>query len=176
MLFRGEVHSHTGESDGSLSSTEAMTYARDTAKADFFSVTEHSHYISDEVYEKQKSIADNFEEPGRFAALYGWEMTWNYENGWWGHMNVLGAGWIEHNINEVGLPALYDRFRGERRAVAMFNHPGTIWGNFDEYAYRTPAADRCVCLSEIKGEANDRYSSCFAGRMARGSLFNEIIT
>ena len=154
-LYRGEVHCHTGDSDGSLTPADAMEYARDTAKVDFFAVTDHSHYETAEVYKKQMKIADSFNVPGEFAALYGFEMTWNYECDWWGHMNVLNTSWIDGGIYRTGLPELLDKVAADPRAIAMFNHPGVSWGNFRNYSFYTPGADRRVCLSEIRGRGYD---------------------
>ena len=83
-FYRGEVHSHTADSDGTSIPEEAIAYARDVGKVDFFSLTEHSHYLLLELYAQQIKTVDKFDEPGRFAALYGWEMTWNNKCGLWG--------------------------------------------------------------------------------------------
>ena len=155
-VYVGEVHAHTSDSDGTGTPPDAYEYARDTGRVDYFSTTEHSHYVSREDYERQKAVADSFNEPGRFAALYGWEMTWNNTNGYWGHMNVLNCDEVIGDIDGIPLPELY-RILKERHpeAVAMFNHPGYTWGNFDEFAGHTAENDGIVCLSEIKGPIYD---------------------
>lgn len=153
--YRGEVHSHTMESDGSLFPEQAMEFARDVGRADYFAITEHSHYMSDEAYSRQKKIADLYDEPGRFAALYGFEMTWNRSNGFWGHMNLIGTEDIIQDSCGVGIPEIYEYLAQNPEVVAMFNHPGPSWGNFDEYAHQTPDAVRGVALSEIKGIGHD---------------------
>lgn len=153
--YRGEVHSHTMESDGALFPEQAMEFARDIGRADYFAVTEHAHYMSDEAYDRQKRIADLYDEPGRFAALYGYEMTWNRSCGFWGHMNLIGAKNIFQDRNKIGVPQIYEYLAQNPEAVAMFNHPGLSWGNFDEYTHQTPGAIRGVALSEIKGVGHD---------------------
>ncbi len=154
-IYFGEVHSHTSESDGTGFCENALTYARDNG-ADFFSVTDHSHYITPEQYRRQKRIADYHNVPGAFAALYGWEMTWNNSCGYWGHINILGAKQIINNMNNITLPELYRWFATESDAVGMFNHPGVAWGDFEEYAYHTVTADSTMALAEIKGANYDR--------------------
>ncbi|MBR2908178.1 MAG: hypothetical protein IKC26_09095 [Clostridia bacterium] len=153
--YRGEVHSHTMESDGWGTPEYAMTFARDVGKADYFAVTEHSHYLCDEAYERQKQVADHFDEPGSFAALYGWEMTWNTSNGFWGHMNVIGADDILHDTWGIGMPKLFEYLEHHPEAVAMFNHPSPTWGNFDEFGHQTPEALKSVALSEINAGSRD---------------------
>lgn len=163
--YRGEVHAHTMESDGSALPEHAMVHARDVGKADYFAVTEHSHYLSAAAYDRQKAVADLYDDPGKFAALYGWEMTWNNANGFWGHMNVLGTDDIVQDIDAVDMPSLYEYLARRPESVAMFNHPGLTWGNFDEYSGRRPEVDRQVCLAEIKGAHADLE---YADMLAKG--------
>ncbi|MBO7376455.1 MAG: CehA/McbA family metallohydrolase, partial [Clostridia bacterium] len=154
-VYVGEVHAHTSDSDGTGSAEDAVLYARDVGGVDFFAVTEHSHYLSEKRYRAQIENADRYDEPGKFACLYGWEMTWNNKNGYWGHMNVLGCRDFVQSIDDNGMHDLLRWLKVRPEAVAMFNHPGYNWGNFDEFANRSETADRSVRLSEIKGPAYD---------------------
>lgn len=154
-FYVGEVHAHTSHSDGTGLPEDAVKYARDVGKVDFFSVTEHSHYLNRKKYASQLATANKYDEPGKFACLYGWEMTWNNKTGYWGHMNVLGSREVVRNIEENDMPALYAWLDAHPEAVAMFNHPGYTWGNFEEFAYHTDKTDRAVRLSEIKGPVYD---------------------
>lgn len=158
FAYRGEVHSHTGDSDGVGTPGDAYTYARDVGHADYFAVTDHSHYIPATAagVVALKKTADKFDDPGKFAALFGYEMTWNMKCGYWGHLNVLGCREIENRIFDTTLPALYAKLENDPGAVAMFNHPGYPWGDFDEYAFRTDGADEKVCLTEIRDASYDR--------------------
>ena len=171
--YFGEIHAHTGESDGNGLCRDAIEFAYDNG-ADFFSVTEHSHYFTQEIYDEQKRIADSLDRPGRFAALYGWEMTWNNNCGYWGHMNVIGSEKIVSNINEVGMPELFRRLALEPDAVGMFNHPGQAWGDFEDYGFRTPEADRQMALAEIKGRGYDlQYALLLSRGWHVAPSFNE---
>lgn len=175
FAYRGEVHSHTGESDGVGTPDEAYRYARKVGGADYFAVTDHSHHNNGHSLERMIAAADRHDDPGRYAALYGYEMTWNMECGYWGHMNVLGGSRaVETEIFATTLPELYDRIAEDETAVAMFNHPGYEWGNFDEYAYLGDAADEKVCLAEIRDETYDReYAKCLAAGWHVGPISNE---
>ncbi|MGI6167313.1 MAG: CehA/McbA family metallohydrolase [Eubacteriales bacterium] len=173
-FYRGEVHSHTADSDGTGVPAEAMAYAREVGKVDFFSLTEHSHYMLPEGYARQIKNAEKFNEPGKFAALYGWEMTWNNKSGYWGHMNILNTKWIEYDIHSCGLPEMYERLKRDRHAVAMFNHPGLPWGNFVNFSYWSPEVDRRVCLAEIKSAGYDReYMNLLSLGWHASPAFNE---
>ncbi len=173
-FYRGEVHCHTAFSDGIATPLEAYTYARDVGGVDFFAVTEHSHYLNEELYFKQCDIADSFNDPGSFAAIYGYEMTWNDKCALWGHANVLNSKTLCDNINGVSLPDFYDIFKNEPRAVGMFNHPCLHWGNFHDYTAYSEYADRFMCLSEIKGAGYDReYMNMLALGWHASPAFNE---
>ena len=162
-FYRGEIHSHTQESDGQGSPEEAMAYARDVGKADFFAVTEHCSYIDKADLDRRREVADRFNQNGRFAALFGYEVSWG-DNGCWGHMNVLNTDWLaggaDHSLYDV-----YDLLERDEDAIAMFNHPGDKWGTFDSFAGFTPARDARVCLFEIKGAQFDR---AYALALSRG--------
>ena len=162
--YRGEVHCHTGASDGTGTPDDAYKYARDVGGVDYFAVTEHSHYHSGSA-DSLIETADRYDDPGRFAALWGYEMTWNMMCGYWGHMNVIGSRKIEHQIYETSMPELYRKLEADPDAVAMFNHPGLAWGNFDEYAFRTDSVDKKVCLAEIRSSA---YDLEYAAQLAAG--------
>ncbi len=152
--YFGEVHNHTAESDGSGTPEDSILYVRDTVGMDFYSVTDHSHYMTDEKYEKQIDIANKYNEPGKFACLYGWEMTWNNGSSWWGHLNVIGSNSIIIDKDSYSLGMLYD-WLAENGGIGMYNHPGYPWGNFNEYSCDPEIANRSMCLAEIKTPAYD---------------------
>lgn len=162
--YFGEVHNHTAESDGSGTPSEAMEYARDVVGMDYFAVTEHSTYLIDEKYNDQIKIANRYNDPGRFAALYGWEMTWNNSDGLWGHMNIIGTRKVILDRENYSLGRFYEWIE-ENGGIAMFNHPGYPWGNFDEYSISADIANKYAALAEIKSVAYDRE---YAHMLKRG--------
>lgn len=153
--YFGEVHNHTGVSDGQGTPTEAFEYARDVVGLDYFAVTDHSHYMLDDRYNDQIAIANSFNKPGSFAALYGWEMTWTHSGGWWGHMNIIGSEdvLVDRSVWTFGSICKWLKTSG---GIGMLNHPGYIWGNFNEYALPAEISNENVCLAEIKGTIYDR--------------------
>ncbi len=153
--YRGEVHTHTAESDAVGTPLEAMLSARDAAGMDFFAVTEHSSYLIDDKYKNQIKLANEMNEPGKFAALYGWEMTWAHQNGLWGHMNLIGCKDVVLNKDDYSLGTFYE-WMANHGGVAMFNHPGYSWGNFEEYRIPAEIANKNAALAEIKGIGYDR--------------------
>jgi len=153
--YRGQVHCHTADSDGTGTPADAYEYAKNEGGVDFFAVTDHSHYVDKAKYDALVKTADRLNVPGKFAAIYGWEMTWNNSCGFWGHTNVLNTRDYVQNMNNMNEPQLFEWLKKRPESVAMFNHPGYAWGNFDEFAHKTDDADKVHCLSEIKSPAYD---------------------
>ena len=162
-LFAGQVHSHTRYSDGTGSPRDAMTYARDVGKVDFFSVSDHCFMTAKDGMENRRARADLLNENGRFSTLFGFEMTW-LTDGFWGHMNLLNTDWYDCSLH-TSLPDFYEKIAADEDAVAMFNHPEYRWGDFDSFRYHSKAADDRLCLAEIR-EA--KYDSAYALMLSRG--------
>lgn len=137
-IFFGNLHAHTGLSDGSGTAEEAFRYARDVARLDFLAVTEHNHLLggSNVPPERRKALYDGpgdaalvpvakrMTEDGRFVALYGQEFSTMSKGN---HVNVFDvpkvidvasgdfAGllrWMAANPDSGGRPA-----------VLQLNHP-----------------------------------------------------
>ena len=161
-FYRGEVHAHTLESDGMGTPEEAMAYARDVGRVDYFAVTDHCSYLVQEDIDRQRRVADSFNENGKFAALYGYEASWG-SDGFWGHMNVLNAPWFaaadKHTMYE-----LYEKLAEDENAIAMFNHPCDRWGDFDSFGGHTPVLDKRLCLAEIKRAEFDQHYAVLLSR------------
>jgi len=153
--YFGEVHNHTAESDGMGTPAESIEYARDVVGMDYYAVTEHSHYMVDNKYQRQIELSNSYNVPGKFASLYGWEMTWTNASGWWGHLNVIGSDSVIVDKDSYSLGMLTDWLE-KNGGIGMLNHPGYTWGNFNEYAMPAERSNKNVCLAEIKGSAYDR--------------------
>ncbi len=162
-LFTGQVHSHTRYSDGTGSPKDAMTYARDVGKVDFFSVSDHCFMTAKDGMEHRRARADECNENGRFATLFGFEMTW-LTDGFWGHMNLLNTDWYDCS-RQTSLPKFYEKIAADENAVAMFNHPEYRWGDFDSFRYHSKAVDDRLCLAEIR-EA--KFDNAYALMLSRG--------
>lgn len=162
--FRGDVHAHTNESDGKGDVEEAILYARDVGKVDYFAVTDHSHYLTDEEYGTQMALANKYNKNGEYAVIYGGEVTWTDVGGFWGHMNLLNTTWMDSALT-LDLPELYRHIAADPDAVAMFNHPCVRWGEFDSFRHRTDEADEKIALVEINDHGFDAH---YALQLSRG--------
>ncbi|MGI9431554.1 MAG: CehA/McbA family metallohydrolase, partial [Myxococcota bacterium] len=87
----GDLHGHTGDSDGTGLLEDYFRYARDVAGLDVVAVTDHDHWgipFLDESPERWEAMVETvarFHEPRSFVALLGFEWTsWLH-----GHRHVL---------------------------------------------------------------------------------------
>lgn len=173
-LYCGQVHSHTEDSDGLGTPEEAYRYAYEKSGMDFFAVTEHTHCYALEDYQRQQRIANAANRPGKFAAIYGFEMSWTDQNGFFGHTNLLNADWVSLSTDTTDLAAYNKLVAADPACVAMFNHPSDTWGNAKEFAWFDDETAQRYALIEIKGS---RYDTAYAYALSKGwrvaPLYNE---
>lgn len=139
QYYWGDLHSHTSYSDGEATPADAYGHARDAAKLDFYALTDHDNGLTFDEYDDIRRQADAFDEPGRFAALYGVE--WTMEAG---HMCFFMCDRIRLADD---LDIAYNELR-ELGAVAHFNHPGP--SDFAAGRY-SPAGVDALCAAEVRG-------------------------
>jgi hypothetical protein len=87
----GDLHGHSGLSDGTGTPRDYFGYARDVAGLDIVALTDHDHWgmlplsRHPELWEQIREQVASFHDPGRFVALLGFEWTsWIH-----GHRHVL---------------------------------------------------------------------------------------
>lgn len=80
-VYWGDVHGHTGISDGKGSPDDFFTYARDVAKLDFVIVTDHDFgnappwWMPREKWNLIQDAVDKYTVNGKFIAIAGYEWT-----------------------------------------------------------------------------------------------------
>ena len=76
-VYWGDLHGHTGLSDGGERTPEDYyLYARDVARLDFCALTDHSWCVMrDDGEATVRRAATAFYQPGRFVTLFGYECT-----------------------------------------------------------------------------------------------------
>ncbi len=108
-IYWGDLHSQTFFSDGLRCPEELYTFARDEAFLDFFSVSDHSEWITDRQWDYFCSVANDFNDEGRFVTFVAQEWTDHKA----GHRNIYypgSAGQIlRAGINDIG--NVYDAAR-----------------------------------------------------------------
>lgn len=148
-VYYGEVHSHTTESDGAGPPEQAYAHARDVGHADYFATTDHNlgKYDADRVAYVGR-VAEEANRDGEFAALYGYEMTYETSTGHYGHANILQPKAFFKT--DLTLDQWYDGMaKAQENGVGQFNHPGEKWGNFNEFVF-DPRMDEIFRLMEIR--------------------------
>lgn len=133
--YYGEVHAHTTESDGRGVPEEAYSYARDVGRVDYFATTDHNLGRYNEARVKViEKVAEDANRDGEFAALYGYEMTYEHKTGHYGHANILQP--TAFFTTELSLDEWYDKMaKAGERGIGQFNHPGEKWGAFNDFKF-----------------------------------------
>lgn len=159
-VYFGNLHSHTGNSDGEGTPTDAYNYAKNTAALDFLAVTDHLEQIDPLEWFYIKNDANSL-TTSSFVAIAGWE----WGSPLHGHVNVFNT---DDYITDVGnlwytldLPAFYNWVRNNNPAFAQFNHPGDVdlATNWNDFEYIDNATDNVFHLIEFQTvqQATDYY-------------------
>ena len=127
-VFWGDLHGHSGLSDGTGTPTDYFAYARDVAGLDLVVLTDHDHFgvrfldAHPKLWEEIRAAVGDANRPGKFVALLGYEWTsWLH-----GHRHVLyfdGQGDILSSLDpSTTTPqGLWDALAG-RDALTFAHH------------------------------------------------------
>ena len=153
--YFGDLHSHTGYSDGK--GTPAEAYASGRARGlDFLYVTDHSNWFdaggvewADELVQANNATVD-----GSFVGLRGFEWTHSTV----GHINVYASdAYVDAKVAPYNdLTTFYNWLvvTATTGSVAQFNHPWEEYGDFNHFAYHA-AADGVIQLQELSEGHSD---------------------
>lgn len=86
-IYWGETHGHSGFAEGIGSAAAYMKFARDEARLDFVTHSEHDVWMDDSEWAVLQRMVQQYNDDGRFAAFIGYEWTMTRTQG--GHHNVL---------------------------------------------------------------------------------------
>lgn len=162
--YYGLLHSHTSNSDGSGTYEDAYYTAKFYSKLDFFAITDHSNMfdnnetvtIKDGSNSKKWTslfnVAKDYNSPGKFLALKGFEMTYPFNNSNpIGHINVFNTNGFISTSDEYyydNLKNFYKSISKEDYCIAQFNHPSDTFGRFNNFKYDSNA-DEVISLIEV---------------------------
>ena len=110
-IYWGDTHGHSGYAEGIGTIDFFMTFARDDARLDFVTHSEHDVWLDDAEWELSRSAVQAFDEPGRFIPYLGWEWTRHARFG--GHHNVLfrdAEG--KDRVSALEYPTLSELYQG----------------------------------------------------------------
>ncbi|MEJ2088114.1 MAG: hypothetical protein P8Y69_06500 [Gammaproteobacteria bacterium] len=86
-IYWGDTHGHSGFAEGIGTPDRFMTWARDDARLDYVTHSEHDIWLDDQEWEVLRNNVSRFTREGAFIAYLGYEWTVNNVRG--GHHNVL---------------------------------------------------------------------------------------
>jgi len=164
-VYYGQLHSHTSISDGSGTPDSAYKYARDTAKLDFFSISDHDYYPNDMTsadWTAIKNAANSYNQDGTFTTFWGFEWTSDVPSY---HAGLLGKGHFTIINSDDYAIAWWDSandlnelvtWMSTRDVVAFFNHPGQYSTNFDNFNFNY--SEKIVGM-EMWNRSDDYYGS-----------------
>ncbi len=111
-IFWGDTHGHTSMAEGQGSARSFFEYAREDARLDFVTLSEHDIWMHDAEWQELQGLTREFTREGSFTAILGYE--WSAFRNRGGHHNVFfrraeGPRVSVHDASR--LPALYQGLR-----------------------------------------------------------------
>lgn len=177
-LYFGSFHA-LGDSSGTPQ--EAFDQAAKVEGLDFFALTEYSHSFDNadagDIALEGSALSSKW-AAGKAAAaavtgqtfvgLYGYEMAWQ-EDKTLGHIGTFGTpGWesrdqADYADRTTALETYYKALTTVAGSVSRFNHPGSFYGTFEDFAHWTPEYDDALHLLEVGGEGDFYTGALNAG-------------
>lgn len=86
-IYWGETHGHCGFSEGMGLVDDYFAFARDEARLDFTTLSEHDLWLDAGEWEQMRTATRKHDHPGEFIAFMGYE--WTVVSAFGGHHNVI---------------------------------------------------------------------------------------
>lgn len=162
-IYFGQLHSHTSYSDGAGTCEEAYQYASNIDGLDFVAVTDHSNSFDhadtasildgsvSEEWKEGRQLAEKY-TTDTFVSIFGYEMTWS--NGL-GHMNTFNSEGFQSRTQSdfstysTALQNYYGALESSPNSISQFNHPGTTFGDFSDFAHYSEERDNLITTIEV---------------------------
>ncbi len=126
-IYWGDTHGHSGYAEGIGTLDFFLRFARDDARLDFVTHSEHDIWLDAGEWELMRAKSAEYDEPGRFIPYLGWEWTRHTRQGG-GHHNVLYRTVGDQDVISVlEFPTLSELYReldsrNDRRDVVVIPH------------------------------------------------------
>ncbi|MCX7704902.1 MAG: DUF3604 domain-containing protein, partial [bacterium] len=149
-IYWGDLHSQTFFTDGLRCPEELYTFARDEAFLDFFSISDHSEWITDRQWEYFCGVANDFNEDGRFVTLIAQEWTDHTV----GHRNIYFPG-DTGPILRAGVNSLERVYEIARKfnAIVIPHHSANERMGVDWKLNHDPQLERLVEIYSVWGSS-----------------------
>ncbi len=181
-LYFGLLHAHTELSDGEGSVEEAFQYAAQVEGLDFFAVTDHSNSFTNDT-EGSITLDGSAISPdwaaGKAAAaavtnedfvgIFGYEMSWRFNQNL-GHINTFNTpGWQSvHQEDFDTLESYYEALAAVPGSISQFNHPGRMYGDFQNFMNYDARYDAVVQLLEVGSEDGQNHYAYYEQALSQG--------
>ncbi len=86
-IYWGDTHGHSGFAEGLGSADGFMRYARDDARLDYVTHSEHDVFMDDSEWQVLRQLVSKYSEEKKFIPFLGYE--WTVDNRFGGHHNIL---------------------------------------------------------------------------------------
>jgi uncharacterized protein DUF3604 len=117
-IYWGDTHGHSGFAEGIGTPEGFMRWARDDARLDYVTHSEHDIWLDDAEWEILRDNVRKFTKEGEFIAYLGYEWTVNNIRG--GHHNVLFRNPEQRNrIPAQFYPTLASLYQGLRNTASI---------------------------------------------------------
>ncbi len=157
-LYIGDLHTHTGFSDGKGLPENAYDTARKVGHFDFLAVTDHVEQLGlredlpkdapkEKEYDAVNRTALQKNENGKFVAIAGFEWATDPSQG---HVNILYADETTNFSNGYPLKKMYKWLSKHPGALMGFNHPNEGSDKklvFDHFAYVPQIASQTIYVA-----------------------------
>lgn len=108
-IYWGETHGHCGFAEGQGTPEGYFEFARDDARLDFVTLSEHDIWLTDAKWRTLTLLSEQYNEPNRFAVYPGYEWSSRRETG--GHHNVFFRRPGPQRVPVQRAPLLTDLYR-----------------------------------------------------------------
>ena len=116
-IYWGDTHGHSGFAEGIGTPDRFMTWAKDDARLDFVTHSEHDIWMDDLEWRQLQDNVQSYSERGRFIAYLGYE--WTTRNIYGGHHNVLfRTAQGRERLATQFYPTLSELYQGLRQRYA----------------------------------------------------------
>ena len=172
--YFGQLHTHTNLSSDAIGEVEdAFSYASKADGVDFLAITDHSNSLDNHdkanindsagsvEFARGRAAADNITKDGKFVGIYAYEMSMPTTQTKFGHLNTFNTAGFESRVNEKayassskdkklnGMNQYYQTLRTAPGSITQFNHPGTTYGDFDDFGFYDSSLDQHVTMIEV---------------------------
>ena len=149
-IYWGDTHGHTGLAEGQGSARAFFRYAKDDARLDFVTLSEHDIWMDDSEWFTMQDLTREFSADGDLVGIIGYE--WTAFNNRGGHHNVFFRKPLSARVGVQDATRLADLYRELHRLydpgdvlVIPHAHRSGDWTRSD------PELERLVELYSVHG-------------------------